>query len=424
MAIRLSTEMLDKIDEAFDDILNKKNQSAALRTIQLTLSNCFYKDIRVVIIKPKRNAPFYMMSIFPNESTLDKLVQSILDEESDKNLKKIWDENKTWTIEIDNRLLTGSFIDVTGKELTALILHECGHVIYSNSIPQRMTKVMRYEYAKANIGTKNVLKNGIFKKILQIPILKACLFENYKTDANKKKELKADIFAVKMGYGDELDSVLDKIISKSSPNKDTGAHIDQSSSDVYDAMKSDTLFSINLVEDLKDRKANITKTKYQKMLLDIPSEYTSKILGKLETALFKGDGSKPSGVVESTIMDAAEYYYESAYTKEAFNVFKKKMERIDPATVDYIAVRKDDMKTNDDKLMLVTYIYGKLDLINYYLDIMDNPKYAKRYVFANSRNELLRMRDQLEKLKTQILEYRIPEVRYGIQIAYPDGYTG
>ena len=57
------------------------------------------------------------------------------------------------------------------------------------------------------------------------------------------------------------------------------------------------------------------------MLLDIPSEYTSKILGKLETSLFKGDGSKPSGVVESTIMDAAEYYYESAYTKEAFNVF-------------------------------------------------------------------------------------------------------
>ena len=81
---------------------------------------------------------------------------------------------------------------------------------------------------------------------------------------NKKKELKADIFAVKMGYGDELDSVLDKIISKSSPNKDTGAHIDQSSSDVYDAMKSDTLFSINLVEDLKDRKANITKTKISK----------------------------------------------------------------------------------------------------------------------------------------------------------------
>lgn len=423
MAIKFSKEMLEKIDDAFADILNKENQAQAVRTIQLVLSNCFDKDIRVVIIKPKRNAPFYMMSIFPNESTLDKLVQSILNEESDKNLKKIWDENKTWTIEIDNRLLTGGFINVNSKELTALILHECGHVIYSNSIPQRMTKVMRYEYAKANIGTKNVLRNGVFKKVLQIPILKACIFENYKTDANKKKELKADIFAVKMGYGDELDSVLDKIIAKSSPNKDTASHINQSSSDVYDAMKTDTLFSISLVEDLKDRKANITKAKFHKMLLDLPSEYTEKILGKLETALFKGDGTKPSGVVESTIMDAVAYYYESVYT-ETLNILKKKMDRIDPATVDYVMVRKDDIKSNDDKLMLITYIYGKLDLINYYLDIMDNPKYAKRYIFANSRNELIRMRDQLEKLKTEILDYRIPEVRYGVQIMYPDGYTG
>ena len=159
------------------------------------------------------------------------------------------------------------------------------------------------------------------------------------------------------------------------------------------------------------------------MLLDLPSEYTEKILGKLETALFKGDGTKPSGVVESTIMDAVAYYYESVYT-ETLNILKKKMDRIDPATVDYVMVRKDDIKSNDDKLMLITYIYGKLDLINYYLDIMDNPKYAKRYIFANSRNELIRMRDQLEKLKTEILDYRIPEVRYGVQIMYPDGYTG
>ena len=130
MAIKFSKEMLEKIDDAFADILNKENQAQAVRTIQLVLSNCFDKDIRVVIIKPKRNAPFYMMSIFPNESTLDKLVQSILNEESDKNLKKIWDENKTWTIEIDNRLLTGGFINVNSKELTALIILEVGYVCF------------------------------------------------------------------------------------------------------------------------------------------------------------------------------------------------------------------------------------------------------------------------------------------------------
>lgn len=424
MAISLKKEMLEKIDDAFVNILEKKEIKKNLRTIELVLSNSFDKDFRVVIIKPKRNAPFYMMSIFPEESTLDKLVQSVLDEESDKVLKDIWNNNNRWTIEIDNRLLTGSFIDVSSKELTSLVLHECGHVIYSNSIPQRMSKVMKYEYAKASIGTKNVLRHGIFKKILQIPILKACIFENYKTDANLKKELKADIFAVKMGYGDELDSVLKKIIAKSSINKDTATHIDQSSSDVYQAMKSDTLFSINLVEDLKDRQANITKAKFHKMLLDLPSEYTSKILSGLENALFKGNGDKVDGVVEENTMDAAEKLYEAAYYNEAFVIFKKKMKRIDPAIVDYVAVRKDGIKTNDDKLMLVTYIYSKLDLINYYLDIMDNPKYAKRYIFANSKNELIRMKYQLEKLRAEILDYRIPEIRYGVQIVYPDGYTG
>lgn len=94
------------------------------------------------------------MSIFPTQSTVEKLVDSILNEESDKMLKTIWDENKEWTIEIDRRILTGAFIEANSKELTALILHECGHVIYSNSIPQRMSKVMKYEYAKADFGTK------------------------------------------------------------------------------------------------------------------------------------------------------------------------------------------------------------------------------------------------------------------------------
>ena len=120
--------MLEKIDDAFVNILEKKEIKKNLRTIELVLSNSFDKDFRVVIINPKRNAPFYMMSIFPEESTLDKLVQSILDEESDKVLKDIWNNNNRWTIEIDNRLLTGSFIDVSSKELTSLVLHECGHV--------------------------------------------------------------------------------------------------------------------------------------------------------------------------------------------------------------------------------------------------------------------------------------------------------
>lgn len=424
MAIKLDKTQFEKIDSCFVDILNKKDVGKNLNEIEKILSSTFDKTFHVTVIKPKRNAPFYIMSIFPEESTLDKLVASILNEDPDKELKSIWDENKIWTIEIDNRILTGSFVDANSKELTALLLHECGHVIYSNSIPQRMSKVMKYQYAKASIGTKNVMKNGVFRKVLQIPILKACIFENYKTHANLKKEVKADIFAVKMGYGEQLDSVLNKIIAYSSENKPTATHIDQTPQDVYQAMRSDTDFSINLVEDLKKREAKLTKANFQKMLLDLPSEYTGKILGGLESALFKGNTNKPGMAMTETLMDAAQSLDEQAYMTEAFAILKKKMKRIDPSIVDYVNIRKDDIKSNDDKLMLISYIYSKLDLIDYYLAIMNNPKYERKYIFANGKNELIRMKMQLEKMRDIIINYRIPETKYSIQVVYPDGYYG
>ena len=115
---------------------------------------------------------------------------------------------------------------------------------------------------------------------------------------------------------------------------------------------------------------------------------------------------------------------EQIYVKEAFDIFKKKMKRIDPSIPDYIAIRKGDIKSNDDKLMLVSYIYSKIDLINYYLDIMENPQTANKYIFYNSKNELIRIREALEKDRIEILNYKIPEVRYSIQVQYPTGYEG
>lgn len=424
MAIKLDKEHFKEVDAAFADMLEGKAYAASCDKIARVLSSSFDKEFEVTVITPKRNDPFYIMSIFPTQSTVEKLVDSILNEESDKMLKKIWDENKEWTIEIDRRILTGAFVEANSKELTALILHECGHVIYSNSIPQRMSKVMKYEYAKADLGTKNVLKHGAFKKILELPIIKACIFENYKTDAQLKKELKADVFAVKMGYGDELDSVLTKIIATGSINKDTVKHIDQDSQDVYAQMKSDTLFSIGMVEDMKKREANVSKAKFHKMLLDLPSNYVKKAFGDIESGIFKGKAGKTDGETMENMEESANYLYEAAYTKEAFDVLKKKMKRLDPSTIDYINIRRNDIKNNDDKLMLVSYIHSKLDLIDYYLDIMDNPKYARKYLFSNSRNELVRMRSELERARYDIINYRIPEVRYGIQIMYPDGYEG
>ena len=82
----------------------------------------------------------------------------------------------------------------------------------------------------------------------------------------------------------------------------------------------------------------------------------------------------------------------------------------------------NNIKSNDDKMMIVSYIYNKIDTIDYYLALIDskNPK----YVIPHSRESLVNMRNILEKYKNDAINRKLPEVNYGISIQYPTGYEG
>ena len=66
--------------------------------------------------------------------------------------------------------------------------------------------------------------------------------------------------------------------------------------------------------------------------------------------------------------------------------------------------------------------FSFLDIIDYYIALIDskNPK----YVIPHSRESLMQMRDRLEKYKQDAIDRKLPEIRYGIQIQYPEGYEG
>ena len=418
---KLDKDNFKEIDDAFLSLIDNKTYKKSCETIEKVLEKTFGKKVHVNIIKAPRNSPYCVMSIFPTQSTIDKIVNAIVNEENDKVIKELWDSTTEWTLEIDNRTLTGDVCELSSKELTALLLHECGHIIYSNSIPHRITKVMKYEYAKANIGTKGILKDKIFQKILSIPIIKSCMYENYKSDINIKKELKADFFAVKMGYGKYLESALNKFIAKSPISKPTAQNIDKDSGKVYDDMKSDTIFSIKIAEQFKERKAKVSKEQMKRMLLNNPSVYVKNALGGITKDLF--ESTNVFVEKESIYENRADRLYENAYMTEMFG-FRKNVKRIDPMTVDYVAIKANSMKTNDDKMMLISYIYSKLDMIDYYLDLMGNPKTANKYNVPHTRKELLMLKDSLLKVKDQVINKKIPEYRYTVRVDYPDGYEG
>ena len=186
-------------------------------------------------------------------------------------------------------------------------------------------------------------------------------------------------------------------------------------------MKSDTIFSIKLAEQFKERKGKVSKEQMKKMLLNNPSVFVKNTLGGIVSDLF--ESSNDIVQKDSMYEDRAYRLYENAYMTEVFG-FKKNVKRIDPMTIEYIAVKLDSMRSNDDKLMLISYIYSKLDIIDYYLDLMNNPKTANRYIIPHTRNELTNMKLQLEKLKESVVNKKIPEYRYSVRVDYPDGYEG
>lgn len=426
MKITLQKNRFDQIDHCFAQLKEStKNIEAIFREIESILKDTFHKNIQMVLIPAKKGDPFFVMSIFPDESTLDLLVQAIVDGSGDQVIKKVWDETENWTIEIDRRLFNEDFIRLTSKELTALLLHEIGHMVYSNSIPQRISKVMRLEYARANIEVKALMQKPFFRKILSLPILDACTYDNYKTQDKIKNELRADVFVVKMGYGKDLESALEKFIGANGTN--VADHINKDSGDVYQDMKQVTLFSLGVIEDFKDRKAAIGKKKILDVLGRVPSAFITSFVSSIGSIFSssKGPGSMTDEQVLEYMQETAEHAVEEMYMREFFDFKWKKLKPIDPATIDYIDVEKDAIKTNNDRMLLINYIHTKLDMVEYYINILKSPKYSKRYDVPHSMDELLRFKTRLESLRDYVLSVKIPDYRgYVLNIAYPPGYEG
>ena len=148
------------------------------------------------------------MSVYPDRSTIDKIVDSIAKNESHM-ISKLWKQTKEWTIEMDQRIFNRDYIDLNARELTAIFCHEIGHIIQSNSIPNRLVTILQYELAKTSVSNKALLRDKFFRKILSLPIINACMGGDHEKDSIKI-EIKADKFVKSMGYQNDLISVFKK----------------------------------------------------------------------------------------------------------------------------------------------------------------------------------------------------------------------
>ena len=415
MGIRLKKEAFKSIDNAFLVLQEDKASETGKKIIKDSLNEIFDVEFDIEIIPVNDNSPLFVMSVFPEKSVVSKIISSVTTNSGNiETIKKLWQQNKKWTLEIDERILNKNFINCSNRELTALVLHEIGHVVCTNSIPSRISTIIQYEIAKSKLENKILAADKLFSKILALPILNACVSDSRKSDKPLSVEIKADNFAKKMGYQQELLSVLKKITTNQKYPK--GGTINKN-------MEEMTKFSINTLNQLKAREDNLLKKNLVSLKKECVSPYIESYIDDFYNTIFETGDKSISSIEHLTFMEnRADSIVENYYTEFFFG--KKKLSKIDPAELDYIDIKTNEIKNENDKMMLISYIHSKLDIIDFYLGILKDPKLAKKYNVPNSADQLERMRTRLLTSRENILKYKIPERNKGIIIAWPENYEG
>lgn len=415
MAVRLKKEAFKSIDNAFLVLQEDKASETGKKIIKDSLNEIFDVEFDIEIIPVNDNSPLFVMSVFPEKSVVSKIISSVTTNSGNiETIKKLWQQNKKWTLEIDERILNKNFINCSNRELTALVLHEIGHVVCTNSIPSRISTIIQYEIAKSKLENKILAADKLFSKILALPILNACVSDSRKSDKPLSVEIKADNFAKKMGYQQELLSVLKKITTNQKYPK--GGTINKN-------MEEMTKFSINTLDQLKAREDNLLKKNLVSLKKECVSPYIESYIDDFYNTIFETGNKSISSIEHLTFMEnRADSIVENYYTEFFFG--KKKLSKIDPAELDYIDIKTNEIKNENDKMMLISYIHSKLDIIDFYLGILKDPKLAKKYNVPNTAEQLERMRNRLLTSRENILKFKIPERNKGIIIAWPENYEG
>ena len=163
--------------------------------------NRFFKDSNCKeVIFTRSDKLFFGMCVYPQ---VDKeLVTEIL---QDDKLVRF----NQYTIEIDSKILHPALM-ITPREFAAMILHEVGHIVNDPTPVDEVRKVIALQLVKKG-DSLNIPKTAQYYTIISYGIKDTVRKMTSMFFIYKNGEVLADEFVHMCGYGDDLNSIFDKI---------------------------------------------------------------------------------------------------------------------------------------------------------------------------------------------------------------------
>jgi hypothetical protein len=244
-----------------------------------------------------------------------------------------------------------------------------------------------------NNNMKHLIVNTKLSGLVTYPLSMLFIFDD--VNMNDKES-----FTVKLGDIKAVSKFLNNIVTRyAAPEKEKAK--------ILEDLK-------NMLKDMRDSTVKTESTAYLYHLIEgvqiFYDDGYENILEKFEQDFIASN------------IDNAESNEEVKYLKEAWGV--KKLKKIPADLIPYIIIEIESIQDTNDKMIIVSYICGKLELVDWYIQVLDVG--SKKYIVPHTKPQLQRIKTQLLDCYKKAMDIKIvnPNISTSKNTNYPPGYEG
>lgn len=266
---------------------------------------------------------------------------------------------------------------------------------YYDSSLERYGNKMMVDVLKLNHEMKHLISTTKLSGIVVYPLSLLFKFDDVKMDDR-------DVFRITQEDVKTISQFMRSIYTRyADPNKERKRIVD----DVQEMVKALREYS-----DIDDEN--------MKSLTHFPEAVDMYLSGEFD--------KKIESAHESWILEHIDFSWNNSnpevrYLQEKFGV--KKLKKIPSDLVAYISIETEAIKDANDKMMISSYCLGKIEIVEWYIELLDVG--SKKYIVPHTKPYLEGVRTQLLACFKKIMDTPIPKKdRPLIDIQYPKGYEG
>lgn len=356
-------------------LIEERHSDSDLKKLQNELCRFFPKaNCRQVIYTNNTDKLFFGMRVYPVITANDAVELIDCAYGDSRNRKRI----DAYYLELDSKLFD-PMLGLTEKELTAIIIHEIGHIVYRIETIDEVKKQIDMYMVKSGdtIALNNTSKS--YKELLAYGLKDSIMKTGSLFSKLGNDEIIADSYVVACGYGPYLETAIKKITT-------SATYLNKSVDNRLITMS----WVLRLLSEFKIRRLPAIR------MLNKAKQLTASALEEREIAYAANVLSSMEGsVVEANLFDNIKARY-----NKKLNDFKARGVKAIQADVYELNLRVRCANTESDLLYVIRTVNNDIAILKDYLteDISDD----EREDIYNSLKDLYEVREKAAKTKEVI----------------------